>query len=59
MSDELIGAKKVDLFVCPRCGGELVLVDGWAEYGDQQVEVQRLGCYTCGYVRDEDHEDDD
>jgi len=39
-----------DLWVCPRCGGEIVPVEGWAEYGDQLVEITRMGCWGCGWV---------
>lgn len=42
---------------CPRCGAKLVMVDGWAEYGDQLVEIQRLGCWKCGYALYEEGDD--
>jgi hypothetical protein len=59
MSEQEKTQPKLDLSICPRCGAELKLVDGWVEYGDRQFEVQRLGCYTCGYVHDDDYEDDE
>jgi hypothetical protein len=49
--------KTVDYSKCPNCGGSLVLIDGWAEYGDQTVEIQRLGCWICGYAVSEDDDE--
>lgn len=43
---------------CPRCGlDEVTEVEGWTEYGDQLVEITRLGCLSCGWVEDEDGDD--
>ena len=43
---------------CPRCGARLEMIDGYREYGDQLVEIVVEGCMKCGYLVDEDEEDD-
>lgn len=44
---------------CPRCGARLEMIEGWREYGDRLVEVVVEGCMKCGYLVDEDDEEDE
>lgn len=37
-----------------RCGAPLDWIEGWAEYGDQLVEIVRRGCWVCGWIEYED-----
>ena len=48
-----------DPFMCPRCDDPLELIEGWIEYGDQLVMVERLGCWKCGYREGGDDDGDD
>jgi Zn ribbon nucleic-acid-binding protein len=48
-----------DPFACPRCRAKLEMINGWKEYGDQLVKIQRLGCWKCGYIEGEPEDEDE
>ena len=44
---------------CPRCNARLETIEGWREYGDQLIEIVVEGCMKCGYLVDDESDDND
>lgn len=54
-------AAQPDYLLCPHCRSVMAPIPGWQEYGDQLVEITRIGCWICGYYEqtDEDATEDE
>lgn len=44
--------------MCPRCNAKLEAIEGWQEYGDRIVAIVVVGCMKCGYLLDDDSEEE-